>query len=147
MQRRQFLMQLTSTLVLSLLLPLKAVAAIWNKAAFDAMNIKDAKKNLAIDRETPSQDIIIIAPDKAENGSIVQVKIQSKIPNTEAIAIFVEKNPTTLIGNYMLSHGAQADIITRIKMAESDHVKVVVKAGNQYYTHQKFVEVLSNGCG
>lgn len=147
MQRRQFLQGVMGAIGLSVLLPLRAVAAVWNKAAFEAVKVKEAAKNLAIEGEVPSKEIVIIAPDKAENGAIVQVEIHSKIQNTEAIAIFVEKNPTALIGNYMFSNGAQPDVVTRIKMAESDHVKVIVKAGNQYFTNHKFVEVLSNGCG
>ena len=75
----------------ALLLPLRAVAAIWNKAAFDAIKLDEAAKNLAINSEIPSKDIEIIAPDRAENGAIVQLEVTSRIPNTEAIAVFVEK--------------------------------------------------------
>jgi sulfur-oxidizing protein SoxY len=95
----------------------------------------------------PSHEIEIIAPDRAENGAIVQVEINSRIPQTEAIAIFVDKNPTALIGNYMFTNGALPQIITRIKMAETSDIKIVVKAGDKYYTNTKNVIVLENGCG
>ena len=90
----------------ALLLPLRAVAAIWNKSAFDATKLHEAEKSMAINGEIPSKDIDIIAPDRAENGAIVQLEVTSHIPNTEAIAVFVEKNPTALIGNFMFSNGA-----------------------------------------
>ena len=130
----------------ALLLPLRAVAAIWNKAAFDAIKLDEATKNLAINAEIPSKDIEIIAPDRAENGAIVQLEVTSRIPNTEAIAVFVEKNPTALIGNFMFSNGAMPQIVTRIKMAETSEIKIIVKAGNQYYTSAKNVVVLESGC-
>ena len=130
----------------ALLLPLRAVAAIWNKAAFDAIKLDEATKNLAINAEIPSKDIEIIAPDRAENGAIVQIEITSRIPNTEAIAVFVEKNPTALIGNFMFSNGAMPQIVTRIKMAETSDIKIFVKAGNQYFTSAKNVVVLESGC-
>ena len=130
----------------SLLLPLRAVAAIWNKAAFDAIKLDEATKNLAINTEIPSKDIEIIAPDHAENGAIVQLEVISRIPNTEAIAVFVEKNPTALIGNFMFSNSAMPQIVTRIKMAETSDIKIIVKAGNQYYTSTKNVVVLESGC-
>jgi sulfur-oxidizing protein SoxY len=147
LKRRAFLGAFGACLGAALILPLRAVAAIWNKAAFEAIKLEEATKNLAINGEILSKDIEIIAPDKAENGAIVQVEITSRIANTEAIAIFVEKNPTALIGNYMFSNGALPQIITRIKMAETSDVKIIVKSGDQYFTASKNVVVLENGCG
>ena len=145
-KRRQFLGLISASLTTALLLPIRAMAAIWNKAAFDAIKLDDAIKNLEINAEIPSRDIEIIAPDRAENGAIVQLEITSRIPNTEAIAVFVEKNPTALIGNFMFSNGAMPQIVTRIKMAETSDIKIIVKAGNQYYSNAKNVIVLESGC-
>ncbi len=144
MRRREFLLGLAAFIAM---LPAKVLAALWNKAAFDSVLLKDASKHLNINAETPSADIEIIAPDRAENGAIVQVEVKSNIANTEAIAIFVEKNPTPLIANFMFSNGAEPFVVTRIKMAETSDIKVVVKAGSQYFTNAKNVVVLENGCG
>ena len=129
------------------LLPLKVFAALWNKAAFESVQLTDAARNLSINAEIPSADIQIIAPDRAENGAIVQVEVKSNIANTEAIAIFAEKNPTPLIANFMFSNGAEPFIVTRIKMAETSDIKVVVKVGKQYFSNVKNIVVLENGCG
>lgn len=144
MQRRSFLLGIMSIIALA---PMKVFAAIWNKAAFEAVQLDNAAKQLNIDGEIFSQDIEITAPDRAENGAIVQVEVKSNIANTEAIAILVEKNPTPLIANFMFSHGAEPYVVTRIKMAETSDVKVVVKVGSQYFTNAKNVVVLENGCG
>jgi sulfur-oxidizing protein SoxY len=150
LQRRDFL---ATCLVGALLLPLRAMAAIWNKAAFDAEKLDDAENKLEINDEIASNNISITAPDRAENGAIVQVEIEAKIANVEAIAIFVEKNPTPLIANVMLSQNkenntvAQAKLITRIKMAETSDIKVIVKANDKYFTASKKVQVVENGCG
>ncbi len=144
MQRRDFLLGMLTMIAL---VPIKALAALWNKAAFESVQLNDASKHLNIDTEIPSEDIEIIAPDRAENGAIVQVEVKSNIPDTEAIAILVEKNPTPLIANFMFSHGAEPYVVTRIKMAETSEIKVVVKVGHQYFTHAKNVVVLENGCG
>lgn len=145
-KRRQFLGLISATLATALLLPLRAIAAVWNKAAFEAEKLDEATKNLAINGEIPSNDIEIIAPTRAENGAIVQVEVTSRIPNTEAIAVFVEKNPTALIGNFMFTNGALPQIVTRIKMAETSDIKIIVKAGSQYFTASKNVIVLESGC-
>ena len=144
MRRRDFLLGVAT---FAALLPLKVFAAVWNKAAFESVQLTDAARNLNINAEIPSVDIQIIAPDRAENGAIVQVEVKSNIANTEAIAIFVEKNPTPLIANFMFSNGAEPFVVTRIKMAETSDIKVVVKAGKQYFSNAKNVVVLENGCG
>lgn len=144
MRRREFLLGVAAFIAM---LPVKVLAALWNKAAFESVQFKEASRHLNIDAELPSADIQIIAPDRAENGAIVQVEVKSNIENTEAIAIFVEKNPTPLIANFMFSNGAEPFVVTRIKMAETSDIKVVVKAGSQYFTNAKNVVVLENGCG
>lgn len=143
MQRRRFMQSLLGLC----LVPLNALAAAWNKAAFEATHLQQATEGLNIDNEQPSNDIKLIAPDRAENGAVVQVEIVSNIPNTEALALFVAENPTPLIANVMLSTGTQARLVTRIKMAQTSQVKVVAKVGNQYFSHSKQVVVLEDGCG
>ncbi len=144
MQRRHFLIGMMGMIALA---PIKALAALWNKTAFEAIRLGDAAKQLNIKDELPSEAIQILAPDRAENGAIVQVEVFSQLANTEAIAIFVDKNPTPLIANFMFSHGALPYVVTRIKMAETSDIKVVAKVGTQYFTHRKSVVVLENGCG
>jgi sulfur-oxidizing protein SoxY len=146
MQRRNFLQLLLGTAATLLLVPVSALAAVWNKAAFGSATVPGALQGLEIPSETPSADIEIIAPDRAENGAVVQVEVRSRIPNTEAIAILAEKNPTPLIANFMFSNGAEPFVITRIKMAETCDIQAIVKVGDQYYKASRRVEVLENGC-
>jgi sulfur-oxidizing protein SoxY len=144
MQRRNFILGMLTLIALA---PIKVWAALWNRPAFEAIKIQDATRHLSIDAEMPSSDIVIVAPDRAENGAVVQVEVRSNIDGTEAIAILVENNPTPLIANFMFSHGAEPFVVTRIKMAETSELKVVVKAGNQYFSNTKNITVLENGCG
>ena len=146
-KRRNFLAVIIAATATALLLPLRAVAAAWNKAAFDAEKLANAQNNSGFIGETLSSNIVITAPDRAENGAIVQLEVIANIPNVEAIAIFVEKNPTPLIANFIFSNGALPQLVTRIKMAETSDIKIIVKAGNQYFTASKNVVVLENGCG
>jgi sulfur-oxidizing protein SoxY len=147
MQRRDFLQLISSALTFVLIAPANALATTWNKVAFETAKLDLAENGLGINSLITSQEIAITAPDKAENGAIVQVEVKSNIANTEAISIFAEKNPTPLIAHFRFSNGAEPFVVTRIKMAETSDIKVVVKAGNQYFTHSKNVVVLENGCG
>ena len=146
MQRRAFLQCVSGTGVLVLMAPLRALAAIWNSAAFESKDVQGARDGLQVPDEIASDDIEIVAPERAENGAVVQVEVRSRIPNTEAIAILAEKNPTPLIANFMFSNGAEPFVITRIKMAETSNIQAIVKSGDKYYVARRTVEVLENGC-
>ena len=154
MQRREFLTVLTGAVVAAML-PINALAErlnqtwnkAWNKTAFEATKLDEATKGLNVSTETPSKDIEIIAPDRAENGAVVQIEITSNIANTESVTVLVEHNPTPLIGTFSFSNGALPFVITRIKMAEDSDLKVIVKADGKYFTTSKKVVVLENGCG
>jgi len=145
-QRRDFLKILLAVSALALV-PFKAFAAIWNTPAFQANKLKEAMSALQISNVSLSSDIQIIAPDKAENGAVVQIEVTSRILNTESIAIFVENNPTALIAHFVFSEGADGFVVTRIKMAETSDVQAIIKSGNRYFSAKKRVEVLENGCG
>lgn len=143
MQRRAFMQSLIGLM----LLPINAIAAAWNKAAFEASTLQQATEGLSILAEIPSNQLTLIAPDKAENGAVVQVEIISQLPNTEALALFVAENPTPLITNVMFAAGAQPKLVTRIKMAQTSQVKLVAKVGDRYFVTSKQVVVLEDGCG
>lgn len=146
MKRRAFLQGLAGLGAALLLAPVRAIAAIWNKAAFESEDVKGALEGLEVPAEIPSDGIEIVAPERAENGAVVQIEVRSRIPNTEAIAILVEKNPTPLIANFMFSNGAEPFVITRIKMGETSDVQAIVKSGDKYYTASRNVIVLEGGC-
>ncbi len=147
MQRRAFLSVLTIGLGAAWLLPLKAMASAWSKSAFDAVGLQDALTSLAIGNTLQTKELQLVAPDKAENGAIIQIEATSLLPNTEAIYVLVDKNPTALLGKYEFKNGAQPFFVTRIKMAETSDVTIIAKVGEQFYATSKKVEVLENGCG
>jgi len=118
----------------------------WNKAAFETKSLADTYKVLG---GTPAEsaDIAITAPDIAENGAVVPVAVASKIPNTQAVYILVEKNPNMLAAGFNIPQGTSADVATRIKMGQTSNVYAVVKADNKYYVASKEVKVTLGGCG
>lgn len=130
-----------------LLKPGVVFAAAWNSLAFTAKDPADAIKNAGYDGATESSDILIKAPDIAENGAVVPVSATSNIPGTTSMAIFVEKNPAPLIANFEFSNGAEPHISTRVKMAKTSIVRVSVKAGGKNYTSSREVKVTIGGCG
>lgn len=130
-----------------LLKPAAAFAAAWNSLAFTAKDPADAIKNAGYGGATESSDIVIKAPDIAENGAVVPVSATSNIPGTTSMAIFAEKNPAPLIAIFEFSNGIEPNISTRIKMAKTSIVRVSVQAGGRNYTNSREVKVTIGGCG
>jgi sulfur-oxidizing protein SoxY len=118
----------------------------WNKAAFETKSVADTYKVLG---GTPAEsaDISITAPDIAENGAVVPVGVASKIPNTQAVYILVEKNPNMLAAGFNIPQGTEPNVATRIKMGQTSNVYAVVKAGDKFFVASKEVKVTLGGCG
>lgn len=130
-----------------LIKPTEVLAVEWNKAAFDAKGVPDALKAVGASGAADSKDILIKAPDIAENGAVVPIEVTSKIAGTSAIMLMVEKNPSPLTANFDLANGADGYVSTRIKMGQTSNVRAVVKAGGKSYTAVKEVKVTIGGCG
>jgi len=130
-----------------LLRPMRALAAEWNKSGFDAKSIADALRSIGAATSIESKDILIKAPEIAENGAVVPVEVTSKIPNTQSISLVAEKNPFPLIASFDFAHGAEGFISTRIKMGQTSQIRAIVKADGKVYSASKEVKVTIGGCG
>lgn len=140
---------LAAALAAGVLRPTQVLAAEeWNKAAFEAKEIGAAMKGLGASSAADSKDILLKAPDIAENGAVVPVEVVSNIPNTISIALLSLKNPLPLSAAFDFANGALPEIQVRMRLAETTQVKAVVKAGDgKFYTAQKEVKVTAGGCG
>ena len=124
-----------------------ALAAVWNKAGFDAQGVTDALKSLGATSLAESKDITITAPDIAENGAVVPVAVASRIPNTQSISILAEKNPFPLAATFDFAPGIEPYVSTRLKMGQTANVRAVVKADGKFYTAVHEVKITIGGCG
>lgn len=128
-------------------MPGSAVAADWNKLAFDRKTVPEAFKALGAGTPAASADIIMKAPDIAENGAVVPIGIESKIPGTESIALLIEKNPNPLAAAFDIPAGTETTVTTRVKMGETSNVYALVKANGKYFVAKKEIKVTLGGCG
>jgi sulfur-oxidizing protein SoxY len=115
-------------------------------AAFKTKGVAATLEALGAAGATESADLVINAPDIAENGAVVPVAISSKLPNTEMLALLVEKNPNALAGTYDVI-GIAPQVSMRIKMGQSSDVVAVAKADGKYYVARKEIKVTLGGCG
>ncbi|HTY98746.1 MAG TPA: thiosulfate oxidation carrier protein SoxY [Rhodocyclaceae bacterium] len=130
-----------------LMRPIKALAAEWSSAAFEAKDVPAALKGIGAAGAAESKDVVLNAPGIAENGAVVPISVVSNLPNTTQISILVDANPFPLAGSFDLANGALPDVGVRLKFSKSSTVRAVVLAGGKTYTTQKEVKVTAGGCG
>jgi sulfur-oxidizing protein SoxY len=151
--RRQLLRGSTAALFApwigaGLLVPGRVIAAEWNRPAFTARNISEALKAWGAANATDSRDIVINAPEIAENGAKVEIDITSQIPASRSIAIFADRNPMPLCAAISFSGGALPYCRAQLKLAESTRIRAVVKAGDgKTYVAFREIKVTLGGCG
>jgi sulfur-oxidizing protein SoxY len=138
---------LAAALAAGVLKPTRVIAADWNKAAFESRDLAGAIRGIGVATPVESKDIVIKAPDVAENGAVVPIEITSNVPNTQTIWVLVEKNPMPLAGEFNFANGALAHISVRLKMGQTSSVSILAKADGKFYSASREVKVTVGGCG
>jgi len=117
------------------------------RPAFAATALADALAALGAADAQPSDQIQFKTPEIAENGAVVPVEVESRLPGTRAIAILVEKNPHVMSAEFTIPDGTEPYVATRVKVAESSNVMAVVKTDQGVFTASRLVKVTLGGCG
>lgn len=153
MERRELIKASSSATVLGLglstgliTLPAHAQSA-WNKAAFDAKNLNDVVKAMGGAAPTESKDVVLQAPEIAENGNVVRIGASSTNPAITQLALLIEKNPNALAAVFEAPAGTDANFATNVKMGQSSNVYALAKMGDKYVYAVKEVKVTLGGCG
>jgi sulfur-oxidizing protein SoxY len=131
---------------LALLKPFAALAA-WNKEAFGAKTADTALKGIGVSGATPSKDIVIEAPEIAENGAVVPVSVTTTLTDVTSISFLVADNPNALAASYDIPPGTMPSVANRLKMAKTSSVTAIVEAAGKLYSATKEVKVTVGGCG
>ena len=121
--------------------------ALAQSDPFTMKTLAEAMRAVGGPNQTPSDAIIIKAPAIAENGAVVPVAVESKLPGTESITLFVEKNPTPLVGSFGIPSGTVGNVSTRVKMGQTSDVYALVKADGRFYVAKKEIKITLGGCG
>lgn len=131
-----------------LLAPSRVLAAEWNRPAFTARTIGDALKSYGTANATESRDLVINAPEIAENGAKVEIDITSNVPNTRSLALFADKNPMPLCSAIEFSGAAMPYARIQIKLAETTRLRAVARTNDgKTYVAFREVKVTLGGCG
>jgi sulfur-oxidizing protein SoxY len=153
MKRREFVKATSGAAALGLaatagLLPATASAqTAWNKAAFEAKSLADVVKALGGSAATESAEVVLTAPEIAENGNVVRIGAQSTAAGVSWLGLVIEKNPSALAAGFDVMAGTEANMATNVKMGQSTNVYALAKVGDKFIYAVKEVKVTLGGCG
>ena len=126
--------------------PLAALAA-WNEEAFGAKTAADALKSLGAASPAPSKDIVIEAPQIAENGAVVPIEISSNIPGTNSIAVLIEKNPFPLAASSTSWTARCRSSSSTSRWARPRTCACSPRPAASHYAATRKIKVTIGGCG
>jgi sulfur-oxidizing protein SoxY len=115
-----------------------------NDKAFEAKDIPNAFIALGVINPGPGKRILLDVPEIVDEKGNLVIKVKTAIPESDWIAVFIDKNPYPLVGTYDLANKADA-IEVKAKLAQTSTVTAVVRANGKYYRVDKEVKVAALG--
>ena len=117
-----------------------------NKAA-EAKDIPSALVALGVQNPGPGKRILLDVPEIVDEKQDIVIKVKSAIPNSDWIAVLIDKNPLPLIGQFDLV-GKTTSIEVKAKLMQTSTVVALVRADGKYYRVDKEVKVaIAGSCG
>jgi sulfur-oxidizing protein SoxY len=154
MQRREFINHGTAVMALAASAGLITTPSFaqnapgWNKNAFEAKSLAEVVKSLGgASAATASADVVLSAPEIAENGNVVRMGVETKLAGASMIALLVEKNPNILSCAFDVIAGSDASFSTNVRMGQTSNVYALAKVGDKFFYSVKEVKVTLGGCG
>lgn len=124
-------------------------AQAWNQNAFGSKSVRDAIKALGpAGVPVESKDVVLTAPDIAENGAVVPFGVSTALAGVKQLLILVDKNPSPLVAVFNTHEALESNFITRGKMGQSSDVyAVAITNDGRVLFSKKEVKVTLGGCG
>ena len=124
-----------------------AAGPVDPRKEFQGHTLDEVVKALGGTTAERSTEIAFQAPEIAENGAVVPLVIESKLPGTRMLAIVSEKNPHALTAVFHIPEGTEPYVMTRVKIAETSTVTALVQTDKGFFYTDQLVKVTLGGCG
>ncbi len=162
MERRNFIKSLVAVSAVAVATPMMAKEEAAKEAAKkpaikgpNDMPFDAALKAIAGEKEVKDSDKVkLTAPEIAENGAVVPIKVEVDSPMTEkeyvkAIHVLNTKNSNARCADVMLTPAnAKGYFATRVKLAETQEVVAVVELSDGTFIKKgQSIKVTIGGCG
>lgn len=137
----------------------------WNGAVYSAKSLEAFVLAMRGDTTTPNTsrtvvnrgkvsglgpakagELLLDAPELAENGTNVPVTVTSLILNTDFIALIADHNPNPVCVGFNVLPVNEPSYSVRIKVAETSTLVAVARADGQWYYTLRDITVMIGGC-
>lgn len=137
----------------------------WNGAVYTAKSLEAFVIAMSGDTTTPNTsrtvvergkapnlsranegDLVLDAPELAENGTNVPVTISSKLPDTDFLALIADHNPMPVCVGFNVLPDNAPEFSVRIKVAETSTLVAAARAGGKWYFTLRDITVMIGGC-
>lgn len=137
----------------------------WNGAVYSAKSLEAFVLAMNGDTTTPNTsrtvvnrgkvpglgpakegELLLEAPELAENGTNVPVTVTSLIPDTDFIALIADHNPNPVVVGFNVLPVNEPRYSVRIKVAETSSLVAVARAKGQWYYTLRDITVMIGGC-
>ncbi len=102
----------------------------------NAPNLRRAKDN----------ELLLDAPELAENGTNVPVTIRCNLPDTDFIALIADHNPMPVCVGFNVLPDNDSEFSVRIKVAETSTLVAAARAGGKWVFTLRDITVMIGGC-
>ena len=150
MERRDFLglgTAMSLAFAAGVIKPSEVFGADWDGTLPDSKTVAAAVAAMGGGSVMDSNLITLSGPELVGSGFVVPLSMESKIPKTDLMAIFVQKNPTPMTAVFELPPGTDATLSTRIKMGETSTIYGIVRAEGNFYVGSTMINVRAGGGG
>jgi sulfur-oxidizing protein SoxY len=121
--------------------------AKWDTQKFGPSTMEQTMKQVLKGKPIASSNKIQVKlPTSADNRTPVPIIISTSIKASQSIAIIVERNPVPLVAMFELSPLLEPFIATRLKLAHSSFVFVLVETPKVFYGVKQTITVSDIGC-
>ena len=137
----------------------------WNGAVYSAKSLEAFVLAMSGDTTTPNssktvtergrvpglskaadKQLLIDAPELAENGTNVPVTVTSHLPKTDFIALLADQNPNPVCVGFNVLAGNDPYFSVRIKVAETSSLVAVARSEGQWFFMTRDITVMIGGC-
>ena len=120
-------------------------AAPGGDLVFDAESMPELLRSLGAKPVTRAE-VSLTLPEVVDNGAVVPVSAESRLPGTTEMLLVVDVNPNPVALRLAFAPGTEPYLATRIRMAESGTVYAIVRAAGGLYAAERRAEVKVGGC-
>jgi sulfur-oxidizing protein SoxY len=113
-------------------------------AALAAKDVESALRALGVQKPGPGKRILLDVPEIIDEKASLVIKVNSAIPNSDWIAILIDKNAPPFVGQYDLA-AKVTSIAVKAKLTQTSTITAIVRADGKYYRVDKEVKVAVAG--